>query len=230
MNDQVFGSGLNLGGGQQYAMADEPPPPVSGNKPPAAPIRPVPMRGAPAPLSPQIIQSVKDQTLPASEPKTLRSANQNGPAFKDQEENVSRLMELMAKGKTQKEIADELGVGERTVRRFQTEQLSVRGKRFNLEDSPELQAEYKDMVGKGFSIRQMSDSTGINMGTVSKHLKALNQMGETNFVPQGGARTPSMPTFNFKDKPGEIDRNYIKALEKYLKDMHSWIATNSNAA
>lgn len=68
MNDQVFGSGLNLGGGQQYAMADDPPPPVSGNKPPAAPIRPVPMRGAPAPLSSQIIQSVKDQTLPASEP------------------------------------------------------------------------------------------------------------------------------------------------------------------
>jgi hypothetical protein len=66
MSDQIFGSGLNLGG-QQYAMADEPPPPVSGNKPPADPIRPVPMRAAP--VSPEALYGVREPPVAAVKPR-----------------------------------------------------------------------------------------------------------------------------------------------------------------
>jgi predicted transcriptional regulator len=78
------------------------------------------------------------------------------------------------------------------------------------------------MVKRGYSLPDMAKALNKNEGTVSKQLQMLNKSGDVKWTPKGGTRTPSMPTFEFKDKPGEIDENYIKALEKYLNEIKAY--------
>jgi transposase len=218
MNDQIFGSGLNLGG-QQYAMVDEPPPPVSGNKPPAAPIRPVPMRGTPAPLSPQIIQSVKDQTL------APRGGNPS--SISTDPEKFNKLMEGIQAGKGQRTIAKELGIGRSSVQRYLQNQLNVKESPGVVESfwKPEKTDALKKLYLQGHSQAEMARQLGTETNNIPFQLEKLKKAGELPTKQQ-----PSLPKFEFRDHPGKVDADYVRALEKYLKDIHSWIATNSNTA
>jgi DNA-binding CsgD family transcriptional regulator len=195
----------NFLSGQQFAMADEPPPPSDPTFKRLP--KPAPMIGRAGPA-----------------PKYGGLANQRGPAFQERHEDVQRLMELMSKGKNQREIAQELGIGERTVRRFQSEELGTQQKATEIQKDPELIKKYQQMVKEGWSLTQMARALGKNEGSVSRHLKILNKSGDIKWTPEGrgGVRTPSMPQFKFKDRPGEVDEDYIKALEQYLNDIKAY--------
>jgi DNA-binding CsgD family transcriptional regulator len=149
-------------------------------------------------------------------------SNQFGPTLHERPDDVSRLMDLMSKGKNQREIATEMGIGERTVRRFQSEQLGTQQKATTIHNDPDLIKQYQDMVKNGFSLRQMAAKLGKNEGTVSRQLQILNKSGAIKWTPGGGVRTPSMPTFQFKNEPWEINEDYIKSLEKYLNEIKAY--------
>ena len=217
-------SGLNRGEGQ--VMSDVSPEPVRAGQQYAAnlPPRPGETMATPGRIGGEggaggampTVSGMPQRTVPGK-------VNQFGPSFSNRPEDVARMQEMLSKGKTLNEISEELGVGPRVLRRYSTDELGIRQRGPQLQDDPKTIARYQDMVKRGFSQRQMAEKIGTNVGTVSKQLNALRKAGKIDYVPGGGTRTPSMPRFEFKDKkPGEIDEDYIKALEKYLKDIRAY--------
>lgn len=236
MNNELFGSGLNIGGDQQYAIADEPPPPTSGNKPPADPIRPVPMRAAPAPLSPQILQSVKDQTLPASNPKTLPARH-----YEDwTPEEAAGLQKHLDSGGRVQDYGPTVGrtpaAAEQFAKRndlnwtFTGRGLDKPVTQQGFWDDPAKQTRLLQLREDGHSFGEIAKTMGVSRSQVAGKLMRLQaeQMEQMTGKPVQRGQ-PSLPQFKFQEHSGEVDDDYVRALEKYLKDIHSWVATNSNA-
>ena len=186
--------------GQRYAMVDEPPPPPGESnslKPQADKIRPQPLR--------------------ATAPKSSYRPQQGAPSIRENPELHEQMMRLLSKGgKTQAQMAEELGVSERTVRRFMTDELNVRASRGTDWNDPARIKQYKRMVDRGFSQRQMAETLEINVGTVSRQLQRMRENGYIkDYVPMGGTRAPGMPKIKFMDKPeGEYPFNESRRRKK----------------
>jgi len=224
--EEVPGKQSSLNRGEGQVMSDVSPEPVRAGQQYAAnlPPRPGETMATPGRIGGEggaggampTVSGMPQSTAPGA-------ANQFGPSFSNRPELVQRFMKMLNEGKPLSEIAKEMEVGERTLRRYSTDELGIRQRSPQLKDDPKTTARYQNMVKRGLSQRQMAEKTGTNVGTVSKQLNALRKAGKIDYVPGGGTRTPSMPRFEFKDKkPGEIDEDYIKALEKYLKDIRAY--------
>lgn len=142
-------------------------------------------------------------------------------AIRNDPERTGQLMEMLAKGgKSQAQMADELGVSERTVRRYMTDELDVRASRGTDWNDPERIEAYKTMAGQGWSVRQMGNSLGINEGTVSRQLAKMREAGHLpDYAPMGGTRTPSMPQLKSQGGPApdlDAGRDFAKALAAFM--------------
>lgn len=140
------------------------------------------------------------------------------PAVVKDEEKVTQLMDMLAKGKmTTGQMADRLGVSERTLRRYMSEDLQIRQRGKDIWKDPRRIEQYKEMVAKGWSQNQMAKALGMDVSGVSQQLKLLREAGELEYVPQAGVRTPSMPVFSFAEDDTALgDLEYEKELAAFL--------------
>lgn len=153
----------------------------------------------------------------ASQP--IKGTYQKGaPIISADQEKIDQLMQMLSsQNMTIPQMAEKLGVSEKSVRRYMSDELNIRAKNAFGSDwsNPERIKQYKDMVAQGWSQEQMAKKLGTHVGTVGKQLAALNRAGIIDYTPAGGTRTPSLPSFNL---PGEAagDPEYEKALSQFL--------------
>lgn len=156
----------------------------------------------------------------ASQP--IERARQRGaPVISADQEKTNQLMQMLSsQNMTVSQMAERLGVSEKSVRRYIADELNIRVKNaFGSDwDNPERIKQYKDMVAKGWSQEQIAKKLRTHVGTVGRQLAILNRAGIIDYAPAGGMRTPSMPSFNL---PGEAtgDPEYEKILMEFLQNL-----------
>lgn len=151
-------------------------------------------------------------------------------SIKNDPEKIDQLMQILAKrGNTEErltlpQIADQLGVSERTVRRYMTDEMNVRASRGVSWDDPERIASTQRMVAQGYSVQQMADAHGINVGTMSKQLAKMREAGHLpGYAPMGGTgltaagRKPTTATVKFMEGEVPDDKEMTKAVIQYLR-------------
>lgn len=129
-------------------------------------------------------------------------------------ETINRLMKLDP-NMTHAQLASRIGMSERSVRRYVRENLGQARRDVTWID-PERQQLYMDMIAHGFNLSQMAKKLGIAESTVRDQVWRLVQEGHFDYTPQGGIRTPSMPSFSFKGQVAAGDPEYERALQTYL--------------
>lgn len=116
------------------------------------------------------------------------------------------------------QIISRLGISDKTLRRYLSEIGSARrGASWN---DPQRIQQYKDMIANGFTAKQMATALKTGERTVYDQLYRLTEEGHLNFVPQGGTRTPGMPSFNLSGEAAG-DPEYEKALAEFLQGQQS---------
>lgn len=154
----------------------------------------------------------------ASQP--IERARQKGaPVISGNQEKIDQLMQMMSSQNiTVYQMAEKLGVSEKSLRRYLSDELNVRiRKAFGSDwDNPQRIKQYKEMIAEGWSQEQMAKKLGTHVGTVGRQLAILNRAGIVDYTPMGGARTPSLPSFNFPEEAAG-DPEYERALTQFLQ-------------